>query len=314
MDLAIKISIPNLWGEEQFVKNEWGGINYLVGPNATGKTRFAEELNRQSKSQGLKPRYLSSERLAGLERQPYGIFGHTNLTEGLNIGQFQEYKNQGINYGLAAAAYSGSYHIAVNEYSSTRAVNFHLYCYYQTLQYLTASSSFTIPADSPSVMSIGAVSWDNPTALMSYSSRGPTEDNRVKPDLVAPANVSTTSSGGTFGGTSAATPHAAGAAVLVKDRFPSYTPAQIQSFLENRAIDLGDAGKDNLFGSGRLYLGQTDNTPPTMEAIAEAEGQYYNTAPTFSTFGFDDNMALDEGIDPRQLGLSIEKRAPRFTA
>ncbi len=35
--------------------------------------------------------------------------------------------------------------------------------------------------------------------------------------------------------------------------------------------------------------------PPTMETIAEPEGQYYNTAPSFSNFGFDDNMALDDG-------------------
>jgi hypothetical protein len=35
--------------------------------------------------------------------------------------------------------------------------------------------------------------------------------------------------------------------------------------------------------------------PPTMEAIAEAEGQYYNTAPVLSNFGFDDNEALDDG-------------------
>jgi len=38
-----------------------------------------------------------------------------------------------------------------------------------------------------------------------------------------------------------------------------------------------------------------DCTPPTMEPIAEAEGQYYNTAPSFSNFGFDDDVALDTG-------------------
>jgi len=38
-----------------------------------------------------------------------------------------------------------------------------------------------------------------------------------------------------------------------------------------------------------------DLSMPTMEPIAEAEGQYYNSAPTFSNFGFDDNEALDDG-------------------
>ncbi len=38
-----------------------------------------------------------------------------------------------------------------------------------------------------------------------------------------------------------------------------------------------------------------DTTPPTMEVITEAEGQYYNVAPSFANFGFDDNTALDDG-------------------
>jgi len=36
-------------------------------------------------------------------------------------------------------------------------------------------------------------------------------------------------------------------------------------------------------------------TPPTMETIVEAGGQYYNTAPILSNFGFDDNVALNDG-------------------
>jgi hypothetical protein len=54
---------------------------------------------------------------------------------------------------------------------------------------------------------------------------------------------------------------------------------------------------DNVFlpdGSvdGSLVL---DCTVPTMEPIAEAEGGYYNVAPSFSNFGFDDDVALDAG-------------------
>jgi hypothetical protein len=37
-----------------------------------------------------------------------------------------------------------------------------------------------------------------------------------------------------------------------------------------------------------------DGTAPTMEAITEAEGQYYRVAPTFANFGFDDETALDK--------------------
>jgi len=38
---------------------------------------------------------------------------------------------------------------------------------------------------------------------------------------------------------------------------------------------------------------QVDCTAPTMEAIAEAQGGWYNTAPSFSNFGFDDDLNLD---------------------
>jgi subtilisin family serine protease len=100
-------------------------------------------------------------------------------------------------------------------------------------------------------------------ALESYSSQGPTfgpggtcTGGSVKPDIASYANVSTVSYGaGVFNGTSAATPHVAGAAALVRQAYPNYTVAQLQQFLETNAMDLGTAGKDNLFGAGRLYLG-----------------------------------------------------------
>jgi len=38
-----------------------------------------------------------------------------------------------------------------------------------------------------------------------------------------------------------------------------------------------------------------DASPPTIEAILEPQGQYYNLAPSFSNFGFDDDFDLDDG-------------------
>ncbi len=205
----------------------------------------------------------------------------------------QEGSDDPVEWFSYTATYSGVYHIAIHRYSATETVNFHLFSTSHVLQWQVASSSLAIPADSPNAMSVGAVFWNNPTTLEPFSSQGPTEDNRIKPDLVAPDGVSTATYGASdFYGTSASAPHVAGAAALVKECYPSYTPAQIQSFLEGRAFDLGDSGKDNLFGYGRLDLG---SVPPTMEAIIEAEEQYYNTAPIFSNFGFDDDEALDDG-------------------
>ncbi|OFY62410.1 MAG: hypothetical protein A3H98_08165 [Bacteroidetes bacterium RIFCSPLOWO2_02_FULL_36_8] len=62
----IDSSIPLLWGQEHFIKNEWGYINYLVGPNGTGKSLLAEQLKNHFSNGGFKSRYLNAERLVGL--------------------------------------------------------------------------------------------------------------------------------------------------------------------------------------------------------------------------------------------------------
>lgn len=126
----------------------------------------------------------------------------------------------------------------------------------------TAARSLTFPADAPDAITVAAVDVNSPYPLESYSSQGPTfgpggacAGGVVKPDIASYANVSTVSYGPEgFNGTSAATPHVAGAAALVRGRYPAYGVTEVQDFLENEALDLGTAGKDNLFGSGRLHL------------------------------------------------------------
>ena len=67
-------------------------------------------------------------------------------------------------------------------------------------------------------------------------------------------------------GTSMASPMAAGVGALIKSKFPAYTPAQVQSLLENYADDLGTPGRDDSFGYGRVNAYNSlniDATPPT---------------------------------------------------
>ena len=128
--------------------------------------------------------------------------------------------------------------------------------------------SLLFPADSPDAITVGAVDVNAPYPLESYSSQGPTfgsggvcTGGSTKPDIAAYDNVSTESYGPEgFAGTSASTPHVAGAAALIKQRYPDFTVSQLQSYLESNAIDQGDQGKDNLYGSGRLNLQAP--TPP----------------------------------------------------
>lgn len=105
MNLEINISIPVLWGQQVFSKKEWGSINFLVGPNGTGKSLFAEQLKYHLNNiKDLKARYLNAERLAGLEKQHYGNFGHSDMLNGFSIGRSQEYHSQGNTFGLSSDA------------------------------------------------------------------------------------------------------------------------------------------------------------------------------------------------------------------
>ncbi len=85
----------------------------------------------------------------------------------------------------------------------------------------SAASTVNVPAVAQKVLGIGAVDVKTLTTP-SYQSRGPAGDGRTKPDIQAPTNVETASSASStatqvFTGTSAATPHAAGAAALIRN-------------------------------------------------------------------------------------------------
>jgi hypothetical protein len=76
---------------------------------------------------------------------------------------------------------------------------------------------------------------------------------RQKPDITAADGVSITGVGGfgsPFSGTSAAAPHAAAIAGLIKQAKPGFTPAQIRTALTSSAIDILAAGVDRDSGVG----------------------------------------------------------------
>lgn len=159
---------------------------------------------------------------------------------------------------------SAAYGIVIKRYSSNRNVNLELFTpKVKRLDKIVTARSLGNLADAPAAMTVAALDVKSPYPQESYSSEGPTNGpggtangGLMKPDIAGFANVATTSyPNNTFNGTSSATPHVAGAAALVKGANPGWTPAQVQSFLEGRAIDMGASGKDTLYGWGRLYLG-----------------------------------------------------------
>jgi len=162
-----------------------------------------------------------------------------------------------IEYVQHTATAEGWYGAAVWKESATGTEALHVFSYpwsFGVPELQVASRSLPIPADSLAAITVGAVPWNSPTMLEPYSSQGPNENNDTKPDIVATDNVSNYTYT-LFTGTSASAPHVGGAAALVKQAYPTFTPGDIQAFLEGNAIDLGTPGKDNVFGSGRLDLG-----------------------------------------------------------
>lgn len=148
--------------------------------------------------------------------------------------------------------------------------------------YLVPEHSLSSPADARGAFAVGAVYWSD-DALESYSSRGPTSDGRIKPDVAAPSVVDSASYRDEgFNGTSAAAPHVAGAAALVLQALPELKgqPDQLAEFITARTIDLGDSGPDNTFGAGRLSLGESPQNAAEPEATLPPLTEGVNVRPT----------------------------------
>jgi serine protease AprX len=120
----------------------------------------------------------------------------------------------------------------------------------------TAVGAITVGAVSDYSSPAGTDRHDDGIWLAAFSSRGPTVDGRVKPDISAPgmtvraAQAGTVSGYITHSGTSMATPYVAGAALLARQAAPAAGPAQIRAALLSTAVDVGATGTDNEYGAG----------------------------------------------------------------
>lgn len=130
-----------------------------------------------------------------------------------------------------------------------------IFSFNHTLDPAIAEGSIMAPADSENVLAVGAIDYRNweTGPQEPFSSQGPTSDGRIKPDLSAPDGVSNFTST-RFRGTSASAPHVAAAAALLLSQQPNLGVQKLQALLEQYAIDLGQPGKDNIYGAGRLEL------------------------------------------------------------
>jgi len=116
------------------------------------------------------------------------------------------------------------------------------------------------PANYDITIGVGASTRDD--EIWVSSSRGPTPDgwawpaDGIAPDLVAPGHeIYSTSAGGGYSsnsGSSYATPHVAATAALMLQADPGLGYEEIRAVLLATAIEKGEPGRDNTWGSGRL--------------------------------------------------------------
>ena len=171
---------------------------------------------------------------------------------------------------------SGTYYLWVLSYSGNSPGWVQLQVFdRENLNHYTESGSISNPAESanPGMLAVGAASYADVNTIRYFSSRGPTPDDRTKPDIVG-ADCAATSTHGAgyirpngqrcwFIGTGQSSAHIAGLAALVKQRFPDYTPAQIANYLKSNAEARGAVPNNDWgYGFAKLPAPTDGETPP----------------------------------------------------
>ena len=184
---------------------------------------------------------------------------------------------------------AGTYDIGVRHFSGSEPDWIQLMVFKgPSIEYYTKTGSIWNPAESANsgMLAVGAAHWNDVRAIEPYSSRGPTPDGRIKPDIVGAASGATALTplnefNVGFSGTSQASPHVAGLAALVRQRFPDYSPVEVASYLKDNAEQRHGPDPNNIWGYGFAQLPPPDGTeppvPPPSNAFTRNPEAEFNT-------------------------------------
>lgn len=152
----------------------------------------------------------------------------------------------------------------------------------------------------------------NASTLTAFSSTGPADDGRIKPDVVAngaglySADYTSDTAYSTKSGTSMAAPNASGAALLLIDYFQKRFPGQamrastLKGLIIHTADDAGRPGPDYEYGWGLM------NTKAAMDLIkteADISRNQQITEQTLTQGGADTYRFTWDGVSPIRITL-----------
>ena len=160
---------------------------------------------------------------------------------------------------------TGSYCLAVKHENGPVPSWFQMQAFTgQELEHNTPYGSVRSPAESANagMLAVGAAPWNNNSVIEEFSGQGPTPDGRIKPDIVGSDGAFSNTYSGNWFGTSQASPHLAGMAALVRQRFPAYNPQQVASYIKSNASARG-ATPNNTWGFGFAQLPSLNSSQPT---------------------------------------------------
>lgn len=152
-----------------------------------------------------------------------------------------------------------------------------------------------MPGTAKNTITVGATN-SNDDSMTSFSSWGPTNDGRLKPDLVAPgcqvggdSGITSTIPGNLYGvkcGTSMSTPTVSGSVALLIQNYRNThntdpLPSTIKALLVHTSKDLGNVGPDYSFGYGRINVtaavdlinNDTSTNDIIIEDVINTQGQ-----------------------------------------
>ncbi len=238
--------------------------------------------------------YLSNHSwgyMAGWTEDYYGSgwtwFGNPKEEQDSNFGRYSSLTQQWDNY---VVRYDGVVVKSVgnnrNDYGApVGAAHHHLgdsiTLYYDSHKIDSGYDSLEIVASAKNIIAVGAV--DDNGGMASFSGWGPTDDGRIKPDLVANGvsvlSTFANSNYGVMSGTSMAAPVITGALALLTELYGRYFPGELgaataKALLIHTATDLGNRGPDYQYGWGMVNA----NAAANLIRNDQGSGQYLRRA------------------------------------